>query len=107
MKVSTKAIIRKSISHDRLSIDVKFPTGASFRYYASRNGSRITVAFSNNREELLTQTEVVKRWDKFYGSETYGQKIDRLENIMSNCTSGASVIEAMIKDMKGEEVSNG
>ena len=89
---TSKAVIKKVVNHDSLSISAKFPSGASFRFSVTRSGERLMVAFSNDDTEANRQSLIMQKFAQCKGEETYLDVINRLEKVCEDCKSGSEVI---------------
>jgi hypothetical protein len=89
------AKIKKTIGFDRMSITAKFPSGANFRYFISRSGERLSIAFSNDSKELKEQSKIFGEWVKHRKGETNIDVFNRLEELCKKCKSGKELINLM------------
>jgi hypothetical protein len=89
------AKVNKKIGFDRMSISAKFESGADLRFSISRNGERLTIAFSNDINELKRQSDIVEAWLKLRTGEKNIDRFNRLEEVCKNCKSGAEFIAAI------------
>lgn len=90
-----EAKIKKTIGFDRMSISVKFPSGANFRFSIGRSGEKLEIAFSNDPKELKEQSKIFQNWMKFLEGEKNEDRFNRLENICKKCKSGKELISLM------------
>jgi len=93
-----KTQIKKSTTHDRMSIRGKFPSGASMNFSATRNGDSLTLGFSNDINELKRQSKIVSKWCDHRKNETNQARFDRIENAMQSCKSGAEFMNFISKN---------
>ena len=83
-----EAQVRKNIGFDRMSINAKFPSGASLKYSIGRSGEKLELAFSNDSAELKKQIKIVSKWLELRKGETNKNVFDRLETLCKKCNSG-------------------
>ena len=106
MKTSTKnSDVKVSIRHDSLSISGKFKSGANFKFKIGRNGETLSLAFSNDTNELKEQTKIFFEYLKFRGDETNLDRINRLEKLCDGCSSGKELINKMQKQNFNTSIS--
>ena len=85
-----------------MTLTAKFETGGTLHFSVGRGGERLEVAFSNDDNELMKQTETVKKYMEFRKCELNADRFDRLETILSvqgGCKSGRQVVSRMNYEM--------
>jgi K+/H+ antiporter YhaU regulatory subunit KhtT len=93
MSAPTTTQIKKSYSHDRMKISIKFPSNASLVFSAGRSGEKLELAFSNDRKELAQQSKIVGKWLDFRNkNESNQDRFDRLEAVARTVKSGKEFI---------------
>lgn len=60
--MKTDNSIRKTYTHDRMAIKIKFSSGAALNFSATRNGETLDLRFSNDVVELKKQFQIVNNW---------------------------------------------
>lgn len=94
-KVISKTKVTKSIGFNAMWIAAKYPSGGSVRYSVTRNGERLTLAFSNNENESKVQGSIFSAYVQCRKNESYMDVFNRLEIILKSCESGKEVIAKM------------
>jgi hypothetical protein len=87
--------IKKSIKHDRMSIECRFESGASMRFSVGRTGETLHLAFSNDPAVLKGQMQEMLKWLDFRPGETNAQRFDRIEALMTAAKSGAQAMSLL------------
>lgn len=88
--------IKKNITHDRLSIEAHFVSGASFKFAINRSSESLSIAFSNNPTEVQLQGKLFMKWMRPQTGETNIDRINRLEELANSCNNGKEFIDKII-----------
>jgi hypothetical protein len=98
-KELTETRVKKTITHDYLSMNASFPSGATFRWSVGRTGERLSIAFANDEETSKRQAKTIVRWLKHREEETNEMVFERLEVLLKSCKSGKEVVSKMESDL--------
>ena len=93
--MSKIAIITRKTLHDSISLTAKFPSGAFLKFSVNRNGERLDLRFSNDADVLKQQQLKISKFLKFKPEESNEGRFDRLEKLLTGCTSGSEVINKL------------
>jgi hypothetical protein len=76
-KRPTSTQVSTSITHDRLSVKAKFPTGGTVRFSITRSGEQLGVAGSNDPATAKLQLKAVAAWIERLRAAMKGQELER------------------------------
>ena len=96
-KSITVTTVHKSIGHDRMKIEIFFPSGASLKFRIGRSGETLEIAFSNDSQTLKTQSAQVRKWLEQRKEETNQDRFDRLEKTARQAKSGIEFMTLISK----------
>lgn len=89
MAKSTKSTnVKLSVTHDRLSLIVKYTNGETFKMSRSRSGEKCSCNIPVGLERANSYEPMFKFVNKFKTeNETLGEKFERLSNFFKDTTS--------------------
>ena len=93
-KVPTETIVKFRETYDSLSLTIKYPSGATFKYKINRSGEDLEMAFSNNPTELKQQLSETRAWINTLTGTNF-ERIKHIEAILGKAKSGREAIELM------------
>lgn len=88
---AAKKSVKKTVGHDALAVEVRYPTGGRVRFSIGRTGDRLAVAGASGAEGQR-QMAVLADWTEARGGETHGQRIDRVHALMSQAESVGDLV---------------
>ena len=97
-KQLTETKVKKTITHDYLSMNASFPSGATFKWSVGRSGERLAIGFANDEATSQKQAKTILQGLKHRKDETNIMVFDRLEILLKSCKSGKEVISKMEAD---------
>lgn len=95
MKKVTQTKVSKTVTHDRMSIAAKYPTGGAVRFSISRNGETLSVAGSNDPQVSREQVKCVNAFCLYQGNETNQNRIDRIAAFLRGVNSVGELCTAI------------
>ncbi len=87
--------VTKTVTHDRLAVAAKFPSGGSFRFAFNRGGESLTWGGSADAKAARAEMATFMAWVKHRAGETNGSVIDRLEALAKTCNTCGELIAKM------------
>lgn len=87
--------IKKSITHDRLAITIKFPTGGCIKFSMTHYGERVSVAGSPDPATCKQQLRAVSAFTKLRKGENNLKRLERVESLARKCASVSEFVAAL------------
>ncbi len=82
-----KKSVRKTETHDRLSVRATYPTGGTFTFTIGRSGERLTWGGSNDKKTAEGEMAKFMAWMKHRGDEKNGERMERLRVLAESVNS--------------------
>jgi hypothetical protein len=93
-KQNKPIVITRVIKHDSLHFSALLPSGARLYWAINRGGEDLTLGFAADPVIAAKQLATVSLYlDKL--TDTYAEKMDTLESLLTGCKSGIEVIHKM------------
>lgn len=87
-----KKSVKKSVTHDRLTVSATYITGGSFRFTVGRSGERLAWGGSVDAEVARGEMDAFMKLAKFLPGESNGQRINRLHALAESVNSIAELV---------------